>query len=118
MRLSTILVLSTLLFANLAPSAKSYQADLLATDSQGFFSHPYLASFTLPSENNQVNPCEIEDSKPGCSRRDFRASGGEQSPTDTILIAQNLVKSNQAEPNCPMMKTHHQVGRGSGRCEP
>ncbi|MCT7964728.1 hypothetical protein NG799_00105 [Laspinema sp. D1] len=118
MRLSTILVLSTLLFANLAPSAKSSSLEPLATDSKGFFSHPSLASFTLPSENNQINPCETEDSKPGCSRRDLRASEGEQSPTDSILIAQNLVKSNQAEPNCPMMKTHHQVGRGSGRCEP
>ncbi|HEY9836869.1 MAG TPA: hypothetical protein V6D27_08220 [Vampirovibrionales bacterium] len=118
MRLSTILVLSTLLFTNLAPSAKSYSVDHLATSSEGFFSHASLGRFTLPSETNQINPCETEDSKPGCSRRDFRASGGEQSPTDSILLAQKLINSSQAEPNCPMMKTHHQVGRGSGRCEP
>ncbi|MBO0350297.1 hypothetical protein J0895_14520 [Phormidium pseudopriestleyi FRX01] len=118
MRFSTILVLSTLLVANLAPSAKSYPADLLATYSNGFFSHASLARFTLPSETSQTNPCETEDSKPGCSRRDFRASGGEQSPTDSILLAQKLINSTQPQPNCPMTKTHRQVGRGSGRCEP
>ncbi|MCT7971343.1 hypothetical protein [Laspinema olomoucense] len=118
MRLSTILVLSTLLFANLAPSAKSYPVDPGATSSEGFFSHASLGRFTLPSENNQINPCETQDSKPGCSRRDFRASGGEQSPSDSILLAQKLTNSTKAEPNCPMMKTHQQVGRGSGRCEP
>lgn len=118
MRLSTILVLSTLLFANLAPSAKSYPVDPLATYREGFFSEASLARFTSPSENSQINPCETEDSKPGCSRRDFRASGGEQSSTESILLAQKLINSNQAEPNCPMTKTHQQVGRGSGRCEP
>lgn len=118
MRLSTILVLSTLLFANLAPSAQSYSVDLLATYSEGFSSDDSLGRFTLLSENNQINPGETEDSKPGCSRRDFRASGGEQSPTNSILIAQKLINSTQPDPNCPMMRTDRQVGRGSGRCEP
>jgi hypothetical protein len=118
MRLSTILVFSTLLFANLAPSAKSYSVDLLATYNESSFSDSSLAPFTSLSESSQINPCETEDSKPGCSRRDLRASGGEQSPTDSILLAQKLITSTQAEPNCPLMKTHRQVGRGSGRCEP
>ncbi len=118
MRLSTILVLSTLLFANLAPSAKSYPTKLPSTHSEGLFSHQSLERFPLPSDNSQINPCETQGSKPGCSRRDLPVSSQTESPLSRMLLAQKLVPSTQAEPNCPMMKTHHQVGRGSGRCEP
>jgi hypothetical protein len=118
MRLSTILFISAILFVNLAPGAQSYPTHLLTTYPEGFVSDEGLARFTLPSDPSYISPCQVEDSKPGCSRRDLRVSTAAQSPVSPLLLAQVNSDPSQAEPTCRMLKTYYHVGRGSGRCEP
>lgn len=114
MRLSTAVLLSSFLVAGVATRAQAMEFRGLE---QGY-SNSNLSLFSLEKNTKQDDPCLTEGNKPGCSRRDFPASGVKQTHRSTALFSSEKTERVSAPPPCPTTQTQpeDEDRRGSGRC--
>ncbi|MEB3831573.1 heterocyst-inhibiting protein PatX [Phormidium sp. CCY1219] len=114
MRLYTSVLLSTFLLAGVATSAQAMESRF---SSKSDFNSP-LQLFSQQQQTKNQENCEIDDPKPGCSRRDLRVFGSFDAKSS--LLAETPIQRQKADAPCTQAQIPQDDDdqRGSGRCKP